>query len=125
MFFFSFIFNVLFSSFFSIFAFESICEIFEKSAKSCSFFSQKQQKLKIKFEISKFKKISKTKQIVKSISTFQNIDIFDSTTCNESKFELYNVIANFLQNFYQCRHQYRKSELLNLLSKCFCDFVFE
>ena len=97
--FFSFVFNTMFNSNFSIFAFESICEIFEKSTKSCSSFSQKQHELKIKSEISKFKKILKTEQIVKSISTFQNIDIFDSTTCNESKFELYNVIANFLQNF--------------------------
>ena len=71
---------------------------------SKSFISQKQQKLKIKFEISKFKKISKAKQIVKSTSTFQNIDIFDSTTCNESEFELYSDIANFLQHFQQCRY---------------------
>ena len=93
--------------------------------------SSKQQKLKITFEISKivkrieFKKISKTEQAVKSTLTFQNIDIFDSATCNESEFELYNVVANFLQNFQQCRHQYRKSDLLNLLSKCLCDFVSE
>ena len=115
----------------SISAFESICEIFEKSTNSCSSSSQKQQKLKIIFEVSKvvkrdeFKKISKAEQTVKSTSTFQNIDIFDSTTCNESEFELYSEIAIFLQHFQQCQHLYRKSDLLNLLSKCLCDFAFE
>ena len=85
--------------------------------------SQKQQKLKIKSETSKFKKISKAEQTVKSTSTFQNIDIFDSTTYNESEFELYSEVANFLQHFQQCRYQYRKSDLLNLLSNCLCDFA--
>ena len=102
--------------------FATIQSIFVSSKSSIS---QKQQKLKIKFEISKFKKISKTKQTVKSTLTFQNIDIFDSTTCNESKFELYSEIANFLQYFQQCRYQYRKSNLLNLLSNCLCDFAFD
>ena len=96
-----------------------------------SFISSRQQKLKITSEISKivkqnkFKKISKAEQIVKSTLTLSNIDIFDSTACNESEFELYNVIANFLQNFQQCRHQYRKSSLLNLLFKCLCDRASE
>ena len=88
--------------------------------------SQKQQKLKIKYEISKFKKVSKTKQIVKLTSTFQNIDIFDSTlTSDEFEFDLYKKVASFLQHFQQCQHLYRKSDLLNLLSKCLCDFAFE
>ena len=81
--------------------------------------------MKIKFEISKFKKISNAKQTVKSTSTFQNINIFDLTTNNKSEFELYNEIAYFLQHFQRCRHQYRKSNLLNLLSKCLCDHAFE
>ena len=88
--------------------------------------SQKQQKLKIKFEASKFKKVSKTEQIVKSTSTLQNIDIFDSTlTFDEFEFDLYKEIANFLQHFQQCQHLYRKSNMLNLLSKCLCDFASE
>ena len=110
----------------SISASESICEIFEKSANSCSSSSQKQQKLKIKFETSKFKKISKAKQIAKQTSTLQNIDIFDSTlTFDRFEFDLYNEVAIFLQHFQQCQHLYRKSNLLNLLSKCLCDFASE
>ena len=119
------IFSTLFNSSISISASESICEIFEKSANSCSSSRQKQQKLMIKSEVSKFKKTSRTEQTVKSTSTLQNIDIFDSTACNESEFELYSEVANFLQHLQQCRHQYRKSNLLNLLSKCLCDFAFE
>ena len=63
-------------------------------------------------------------KIAKSTSRLQNIDIFDSTSCHESEFELYDEIANFLQSFQQCQHQYRKSNLLNLLSKCLCDLAF-
>ena len=127
----SFIFSTLFSSSLSISASESICEIFEKSTNSCSSSQKrvmnacKQQELKIKFEVSKFKKVSKAKQTVKSTSTLQNIDIFDSTTCNESEFELYSEVAKFLQHLQQRRHQYRKSDLLKLLSKCLCDLASE
>ena len=121
-------FDIVFTKTFFFSEFVTISSIFISSK---SFISSKQQKLKITFEVSKivkrveFKKISKAKQTVKSTSTFQDIDIFDSVTCNESEFELYNVVANFLQNFQQYRHQYRKSDLLNLLSKCLCDFVFK
>ena len=80
----------------------------------------------LKFEVSKFKKTSKTEQIVKSTSTLQNIDIFDSTlTFDEFEFDLYKEVASFLQYLQQCQHLYRKSDLLNLLSKCLCDFAFE
>ena len=102
-----------------------------QSTNFCSSSSHKQQKLKITFEISKikrieFKKISKAKQIVKSTSTFQNIEIFDSTlTSDELEFDLYKEAASFLQHLQQCQHLYRKSKLLNLLSKCLCDFAFE
>ena len=91
----------------------------------------KQQKLKITFEISKikrieFKMISKTKQIVKSTSTFQNIEIFDSSlTFNRFEFDLYSNVAIFLQYFQQCQHLYHKSNLLNLLSKSLCVFASE
>ena len=67
----------------------------------------------------------KTTEVAKSTSKFQNIDIFDSTACNESEFELYNEIAKFLQHLQQRQHQYRKSDLLNLLSKRLCDHASE
>ena len=86
----------------------------------------KQQKSKIKSETSKFKKFSKAKQTVKSTSTLQNIDIFDSTLASDKfEFDLYSEITIFLQHFQQCQHQYRKSDLLNLLSKCLCDNASE
>ena len=89
-------------------------------------FSFQQQRKKARIRKRTNQKIAKNVvKNAKSTSKFQNIDIFDSTSCNESKFELYNEIANFLQNFQQRQHQYRKSNLLNLLSKCFCDFAFE
>ena len=115
-------FDIVLTKTFSFNEFATIQSIFVLSESSTS---QKQQKLKIKSEVSKFKKTSKTEQIVKSTSTFQNIDIFDSTTYNESEFELYSEVANFLQHFQQCRYQYRKSNLLNLLSNCLCDFAFD
>ena len=67
----------------------------------------------------------KTTEIAKSTSKLQNIDIFDSTACNESEFELYSKVAIFLQHLQQCQHLYRKSDLLNLLSKCLCDLASE
>ena len=118
-------------AFMKAFPFNESVTILSIFISSKSFISSRQQKLKITSETSKiakqdkFKKTSKAKQVVKSTSTFSNIDIFDSTTCNESEFELYSVIANFLQNLQQCRHQYRKSNLLNLLFKCLCDRAFE
>ena len=120
--FFSFIFIALFNSFFSISASELICEIVEKSTKSCSLSSQKQQKLKIKSEISKFKKILKAKRIAKSTSIVQNIDIFDSIFTNENR--RFSDFAKFLQYFQHCQHLYRKSNLLVLLFICFDDVAF-
>ena len=98
-----------------------------------AFSSQKQRELKSiaqKRAKRKVRKIAERTELkiietAKQTSKFQSIDIFDSTACDESKFELYNEVANFLQNFQQCQHQYRKSDLLNLLSKCLCDFAFE
>ena len=98
-----------------------------------AFFSQKQRELKSvtqKRTKRKAQKIAKRTELnviktAKQTSTFQNIDIFDSTACDESEFELYNEVANFLQHLQQCQHRYRKSNLLNLLSKSLCDFAFE
>ena len=45
----------------------------------------------------------KITEVAKSTSKLQNTDIFDSTACNESEFELYNEIAIFLQHFQQCQ----------------------
>ena len=98
-----------------------------------TFSSQKQRELKTivqKRTKRKVRKIAKRVELkiiktTKQTSTFQNINIFDSTTCDESEFELYSEIAIFLQYFEQCQHLYRKSDLLNLLSKCLCDFASE
>ena len=98
-----------------------------------AFSSQEQRELKSIIQKRAKRKVRKIAERVelkiiktaKQTSKFQSIDIFDSTACDESKFELYNEIANFLQNLQQCQHQYRKSNLLNLLSKCFCDFASE
>ena len=124
-------FDIVLTKTFSFSEFVTIQSIFISSKSSISqkqscINMNKQQKLKIKFEISKFKKFSKAEQIVKSTSIFQNIDIFDSTLASDKlEFDLYNEIAIFLQHFQQCQHQYRKSNLLNLLSKCLCDNAFE
>ena len=64
-------------------------------------------------------------ETAKQTSTLQNIDIFDSTACDESEFGLYNEVANFLQHLQQCQHRYRKTNLLNLLSESLCDLAFE
>ena len=97
-----------------------------------TFFSQKQRKLKaiIQKRTKRIvRKIAKRTELntitVKSTSKFHDIDTFDSSVCNESNFEQYSEIANFLQHFEQCQHLYRKSNLLNLLSKCLCDFASE
>ena len=89
-------------------------------------FSSQQQKRKARARKRTNRKVAK--KIIKdakSTSKLQNIDIFDSTSCNESEFELYSETTSFLQSFQQCQHQYRKSDLLNLLSKCLCDFASE
>ena len=87
-------------------------------------FSSQQQRRETRVRKQADRKIAKKNvKDAKSTSKLQNIDIFDSTACDKSEFELYNEIANFLQNLQQCQHQYRKSNLLKLLSKCFCDFA--
>ena len=94
---------------------ENACEIFENSiffTLTISFASQEQQEQqksnalkiakKIKFNVVKnIKRIKskalKAKKIAKSRSTFQDIDIFDSTfTCENRRF---SEFANFLQHF--------------------------
>ena len=89
-------------------------------------FSSQQQRKKARIRKQVDRKVAKkTVEDAKSTSKLQNIDIFDSTACDESEFELYNEVVDFLQNLQQCQHHYLKSDLLNLLSKCFCDFAFE
>ena len=89
-------------------------------------FSSQQQRREIRARRRANRKVAKRiVEDAKSTSKLQNIDIFDSHTCNESEFELYDEVASFLQSLQQCQHQYRKSNLLNLLSKCLCDFAFE
>ena len=66
-----------------------------------------------------------TIEIAKSTSNFSNIDIFDSTfVCDILKFDLYSKMMKFLQHFQQIQHQYRKSNVLDLLSKCVRNSVF-
>ena len=89
-------------------------------------FSSQQQRREARARKRANRKVAKKiVEDAKSTSKLQNIDIFDSTSCNESEFELYSEVANFLQSLQQCQHQYRKSDLLNLLSKCLCDLASE
>ena len=87
-------------------------------------------KIRVKKRIESIKQ--KIKQIIKkktskSTSIFIDIDIFDSTLiCDILKFDLYSKMINFLQHFQQIQNQnlYLKSDVLDLLFKCFRDFVF-
>ena len=99
-----------------------------------AFLSQKQRKLKSitqKRTKRKVRKIAKRAELndiktTKQTSTFQDLDIFDSSlTFDKIEFDLYSNVATFLQHFEQCQHLYRKSNLLNLLSKCLCDYAFD
>ena len=99
-----------------------------------AFSSQKQRELKSiaqKRAKRKARKIAKRIELkiikkTKQTSKFQDIDIFDSALTNDTlEFELYSEIALFLQHFERCQHLYRTSDLLNLLSKCLCDFASE
>ena len=86
--------------------------------------------LKIKQRLQKLRQRRIQKEIIeiaKFISTFRDIDIFDSTfICDIQKFELYNQVTNFLQHFerQQNQHQYRKSDVFALLLKCFRKVAF-
>ena len=83
---------------------------------------------KIKFNAVKNAKRVKSKalkveQTAKSTSTFQNIDIFDSTfTCENRRF---SDFANFLRYLRQCQSLYRKSDLLMLLLICLWNSAFD
>ena len=99
-----------------------------------AFSSQEQRKLKSIIQKRTKRKVRKIEKRIelkimkttKQTSTLQNIDIFDSIlTFDKFEFELYNETAIFLQHFQQCRHLYRKSNLLNLLLKWLCDFASE
>ena len=99
-----------------------------------AFSSQEQRELKLiaqKRAKRKARKIAERAELkiietTKQTSKLQNIDIFDSTLASDRfEFDLYNEIAIFLQHLQQCQHQYRKSDLLSLLSKCLCDLASE
>ena len=99
-----------------------------------AFLSQKQRELKAiaqKRAKRKARKIAKRIELkiiktAKSTSKLQNIDIFDSTLIfDRFEFDLYREVASFLQYLEQRQHQYRKSDLLNLLLKCLCDLASE
>ena len=63
------------------------------------------------------------KKVARFISTFRDIDIFDSTLIRDiQKFEWYSQVTNFLQHLEQCQHQYWKSDVLALLFKCLREF---
>ena len=91
------------------------------------FFSRQQKREAKNRKRANRKVAKKIVENAKSTSKLQNIDIFDSTLLafDEFEFDLYRETASFLQHFQRCQNQYRKSNLLNLLSKCFCDFASE
>ena len=79
-----------------------------------------------RFETSKdIKRVElKVLKVVKSTFVAANIDFFDATLlCDIQKFNLFCEIANFVQQLRQCQHQYRESDLLNLLFDCLRDFA--
>ena len=64
-------------------------------------------------------------EAAKPTPTPRDIGIFDPTLiCDIQEFELYSQVTGFLQHFEQCRHQYRKSDILNLLPECLRDPAF-
>ena len=98
---------------------------------------------RIEFEVEKQKKVELIEQeiqkkvakrteaeiieVVKSTSTFVNIDIFDSTLIRDiEKFDLYNKVIDFLKHLQQIQHQdlYRESDVLDLLLKCVRNSAF-
>ena len=90
---------------------------------------QKRQKRQKKIELIEQKVAKQTEieiiEIAKSTSSFSDIDIFDSTfICDILMFDLYSTMINFLQHLQQIQHQYRKSNVLDLLFKCVRDFAF-
>ena len=101
----------------------------QKKQKKVAMTRQKKQKRQKKVELIEQKTAKQTEieiiEIAKSTSNFSNIDIFDSTLiCDILKFDLYSKVIDFLQHFQQIQHQYRKSDVLDLLLKCVRDFAF-
>ena len=84
--------------------------------------------LKVKQRLQVLRQRRTQKEIIetaRSISTFRDIDIFDSTLiCDIQKFELYSQVTSFLQHLEQCQYQYRKSNVLDLLLKCLRESAF-
>ena len=105
-------------------------QIDQETQKRADFEIAKVEILKIKQRLQKLRQRRIQKEIIeiaKFISTFRDIDIFDSTLiCDIQKFDLYSQVTDFLQHFerQQNQHQYRKSNVLVLLFKCFREFAF-
>ena len=100
----------------------------QKAQKRADLEVSKVEILKIKQRLNELRERraqKETFEVAKSTSTSRDIDIFDSTLiCDIQKFQLYNQVTSFLQHFEQRRHQYRKSNILNLLFECLRDFAF-
>ena len=65
-------------------------------------------------------------EVAKSTSTLVNIDIFDSTLMRDiEEFDLYSKMLKYLQHLQQIQHQYRKSDVLDLLFKCLRNSAFK
>ena len=116
----SFVFSTMFNSNFRVFTFESLCEIFEKSASSDSFASQGQQKLKATIFSLLFN--------FDSYDLLRDIDFFDSSLKHsDSNLRQFNETSNFLRNLQHCQHlyRYRKTHLLLFLLNCLNDSIFK
>ena len=101
----------------------------QEEQKKVAMIRQKRQKKQKKVELIEQKAAKQTEveiiEIAKSTSNFSNIDIFDSTLiCDILKFDLYSKMIDFLQHFQQIQHQYRESNVLDLLFKCVRNFAF-
>ena len=107
------------------FLLESIQELHLFSYQSIHLFlvstmTSKQRKREVqKREIQKQTKLKAAK-----FAVFAFFDLFDSRlTQNDSEFEVFCEVTNILQQFQQFQHQYRKSNLLDLLHDCLHDFA--
>ena len=109
--------------------YDAIHHRFQEEQKKVEVIRQKKQKRRKQIELIEQKAAKQTEieimKVAKSTSTFRDIDIFDSTlVCDIMKFDLYSKMLRFLQHLQQIQHQYRESNVLDLLSKCVRDFAF-
>ena len=92
---------------------QSDCEkSLTKHSLHCPLFKQLHKEVVKRAELKKIEEL----KALKFISVAVDIEYFDSTLlCDIQKFGLFCEIADFLQRFRQCQHQYRESDLLILL----------